>query len=241
MEVYYCPDSSYTKYVFLSELFTQRGNDAEDIEEDEVPDFSDDEEEMRYYEMKKKTTETINSENSTVPNKQARNSTFGFKTNHPWNRNTKKNFQRRKSQVRYNDSQSPSNSYNPSQRPPCANFNYFNDQFYGYMPYSNNLQTNDTNNTSIPPNPRLPFGMFPRFQFNSSSTSYNGHNPFSPSRMRFPRANLHFQSQQAPYATSMRLPFATPSPYLFPPSYPPPPPPSAPFSSSIEQNHDTSQ
>ncbi|KAI4486526.1 hypothetical protein M0804_005896 [Polistes exclamans] len=246
MEVYYCPNSPYTSLVFLHELVT-KGIDAETdtLEDGEVPDFSDDEEELKYYEMQKKAgKETINSDGSTVPYKRERKLTYGLKTNHPWNRNTKKKFQGRKSQVRNNDSPSTSsNLYNPSQRPPSfANSNYSNNRFYEYLQYSNNLQANNTNNTLIP-NPRIPFGMFPRFQSNSS-TSFNGHNPFSISRIRFPRADLYLQSQPNSYTTSI-VPFVSPSPYLFPSPYlttppPPPPLPSHP-SSSIEQNHDTSQ
>lgn len=246
MEVYYCPNSPYTSLVFWHEL-TTKGTDAEadTLKDGEVPDFSDDEEESKYYEMQKKAgKETNNKEDSTVPYKRERKSTYGLKTNHPWNRNTKKKFQRRKSQVRNNDRPSTSsNSYNPSQGPPSfANPNYSNNRFYEYMSYSNNFQANGTNNTSIP-NPQIPFGMFQTFQSNSS-TSFNGHNPFSVSRIRFPRADLYLQSQPTSYTSSI-VPFVPPSPYLFPSPYltppPPPPPLSSQPSSSIEQNHDTSQ
>ncbi|XP_011140407.2 H/ACA ribonucleoprotein complex non-core subunit NAF1 isoform X2 [Harpegnathos saltator] len=50
--VYYCPDSCYTFFVFLSELTKIKGSDAncDGGSDGDHPDFSDDEEEKRYYE-----------------------------------------------------------------------------------------------------------------------------------------------------------------------------------------------
>lgn len=116
-----------------------------------------------------------------------------------------------------------------------------NSGLYGYMPYSNNLQTNNTNqnsnkyninpqcinvNETLMPNPKIPFGMLPRFQ-SATSASVNRHDTFPAPNVRFPRTDMYWQSQTS-YVTS---------PLSFLPPPPPPPPPS-----SIEQrDHDNSQ
>ncbi|KAL2719052.1 H/ACA ribonucleoprotein complex non-core subunit NAF1 [Vespula squamosa] len=251
MAVYYCPNSPYTSLVFLHELTKMKGTDA--IDDDEAPDFSDDEEERKYYEnlKQKKVNEIISSEEN-IPHKRRRKLTSSWQSNHPWNRNIVKNFKGRKSHVKNNNS-TISNSYSSS----WTSFPYFNNLnypsnfqqmhsthngLYGYMPYSNNLQTNSTNQnsnkyninpqcinvnrneTSIP-NPKIPFGMLPRFQ-SVASASINRNNTFSAADIRYPHTDMYWQSQTS-YVTS---------PLSFLPPPPPPPPPS-----SIEQNHNISQ
>ncbi|KAL2737444.1 H/ACA ribonucleoprotein complex non-core subunit NAF1 [Vespula maculifrons] len=252
MEVYYCPNSPYTSLVFLHELTKMKGTDA--VDDEEAPDFSDDEEERKYYEnlKQKKVNEIISSEENT-PHKRRRKSTSSWQSNHPWNRNIVKNFKGRKSHVRKNDNSAISNSYNSS----WTSFSYFNNLnyttnfqqmhsthngLYGYMPYSNNLQTNSTNqnsnkyninsqcinisrNETTTPNPKIPFEMLPRFQ-SAASVSVNRHNTFSTPDIRYPHTDIYWQSQTS-YVTS-------PLSFLPPPPPPPPPP-------SIEQNHDTLQ
>ncbi|XP_047361944.1 H/ACA ribonucleoprotein complex non-core subunit NAF1 [Vespa velutina] len=257
MAVYYCPNSPYTSIVFLHELTKMKGTDA--VDDDEAPDFSDDEEERKYYEnlKQKKVNEIISSEDN-IPHKRRRKSTSSWQSNHPWNRNIGQNFKGRKSQVRNNDSSGTSNSYSS----PWTSFPYFNNLnyptnfqqmhsthsgLYGYMPYSNNLPTSNTNQNSNKynispqcinvnrnepsiPNPKISFGMLPRFQ-SATSANVNRHNTFPAPNLRFPRTDMYWQSQTS-YVTS---------PLSFLPPPPPPPPPSSMIQMFDEQNHDTSQ
>ncbi|XP_032682995.1 H/ACA ribonucleoprotein complex non-core subunit NAF1 [Odontomachus brunneus] len=68
MQVYYCPNSKYTFLVFLSEVMKMKPSDSNCDDSDcEHPDFSDDEEEKRYYDklhkQRKYSTKTVQNRN----------------------------------------------------------------------------------------------------------------------------------------------------------------------------------
>ncbi|XP_058807309.1 H/ACA ribonucleoprotein complex non-core subunit NAF1 [Phymastichus coffea] len=89
MTVYYCPNTQYTSLVFLSELTKMKA--ADDIGEDEAPQFSDDEEEQAYLaSLKNKQSESTNKSkegSSETPVKRKRGNNTGWQSNHPWNTN----------------------------------------------------------------------------------------------------------------------------------------------------------
>ncbi|XP_014205496.1 H/ACA ribonucleoprotein complex non-core subunit NAF1 [Copidosoma floridanum] len=90
MTVYFCPNSPYTSVVFLSEL--RKSKPVDDLEEDDPPQFSDDEEERAYLaSLKNKSNKSTANQHKQagegeIPNKRRRgNKQQGWQSNHPWN------------------------------------------------------------------------------------------------------------------------------------------------------------
>ncbi|GAB1866232.1 H/ACA ribonucleoprotein complex non-core subunit NAF1 [Camponotus japonicus] len=224
MPVYYCPNTQYTSLIFLHELYKLNSHDA--MDDDEIPAFSDDEEERAYYEMLKQKNNKDNSDADTSRKRQClssftqNKSTTEWQSNHPWNRNAK--FQRK----------------NQKRQQAWRNNSHFNLPEYG--PYSYNdswLQYQYQSNMHWSPVPRNIHPMFNepnaeyRPSFNISGLSPVQQLQFSNSSSHteqysqgaIPNSqcnNMQPQYPRIPFGASPR--FNSTFPY-FPMNYPQPP------------------
>ncbi|XP_072754144.1 uncharacterized protein [Anoplolepis gracilipes] len=163
MSVYYCPSNKqYTSLIFLHELHKMKGFDA--VGDDELPAFSDDEEEQAYYESLKQKNNKDGSDSNTLRKRQRTSSftqnkpTIEWQSNHPWNGNAKFQWKNQKRQQQA-----------------------FNNNFQSHNgPYAYNnswLQYQYQSNMHWPPVPRNMHPMFNGPSFNESGLpQYDNYN-----------------------------------------------------------------
>ncbi|XP_034943751.1 H/ACA ribonucleoprotein complex non-core subunit NAF1 [Chelonus insularis] len=144
MTVYYCPNTPYTTLVFMTDLLKMKASD--DVGEDELPEFSDDEEEKAYYAaLKAKKSNNKGSgiyKNTPIPAKRSKiQHETGWKTKHPWH-SEKKNRQHKSVYQSNNSNNNLSNNgsnlyYNQQPNNPSQQIgNYYNNYWSSTFPYN---------------------------------------------------------------------------------------------------------
>ncbi|EFN69795.1 H/ACA ribonucleoprotein complex non-core subunit NAF1 [Camponotus floridanus] len=223
MPVYYCPNTQYTSLIFLHELHKLNSHDA--MDDDELPEFSDDEEERAYYEMLKQKNNKDNSDAGTSRKRQCLSSftqnkpTTEWQSN-PWNRNAK--FQRKnqkKQQAWRNNSHFNLSQYKPSS---------YNDSWLQYQ-YQSNMHWSPVPRNIHPmfngphADYRLPFnisGLSPVQQLQFSNGSSDAEQYSQGTTPNSQCNNMQSQYPRIPFGASPRFNSTFPS---FPMNYPQPP------------------